>query len=361
MPPESVLNAADVSVILPAFNARATIARALTSIAAQTVKPREVIVVDDGSTDGTFEAAGAAAQGLEGIELKVIRQDNRGAGAARNRAVREAVSSVLAFLDADDEWLPAHLEASLAHMHDGDYVLTAHDGIQVAPDGGESFINCTSRFNQGPDPLVTLYRKGYIDTCTVLARRDAVIKAGGFDETLPNAQDFELWLAILKAPDARFLVFADALSRYHITPGGIMSNTERRLDCCLRIASDYARALKDRPGSPLMHLCYRVLAVHFEAMMSYKERNKFTAALWTLARAPFSMIAHSIRFLFAIPKERTDFLQSRVNSATMNDPCPTLPAFAVPALYLWATVVLGLYLYQFRPLMGGILRALGLG
>ena len=233
MPPETPEAAdhkpgfAPVSVIIPAWRAAGTIERALTSVAGQTLRPNEAVVVDDGSTDGTAEAAEACAGHMNGVALKVVRQKNAGAGAARNRAIAEASQPVLAFLDADDEWLPEHLERSLAVMDAGGHALVAHNGWIVAE--GEATLNdCARRFRETADPYVALYRKGYLDTCTVLVRRDAVIAAGGFDETLGNAQDFEMWLALLAEPKATFAVFDEPLCRYHVTPGTIMSNTARR-------------------------------------------------------------------------------------------------------------------------------------
>src|SRR5690349_17735421 len=93
------------SVIIPAFNAAATVGRAIDSAVSQTLPPVEVIVVDDGSRDDTFSAASKF-----GGNVKVIRQTNAGPGAARNRAVSESTGEWLAFLDADDSWLPHKME-----------------------------------------------------------------------------------------------------------------------------------------------------------------------------------------------------------------------------------------------------------
>ena len=292
MPPEQAAMA-EVSVIIPAYRATGTIVRALKSVAAQTLRPRQVVVVDDGSGDGTLEAARACEAGLGGIELKVLSQDHRGAGAARNRAVTEADQPFVAFLDADDEWLPAKLERSMAHLAAADHVLVAHNGLIV--DNGEETLNdCALRFAQGADPFVTLYRKGYLDTCTVVARRDAVIAAGGFDETLPNAQDFDMWLALLREPGTSFLVFGEALSRYHVTPGSIMSHTGRRLKCCLDIAGRYFPALRNRPrhrpGGALVSLWYRIIAVHGEAARSYRRGGETRAAIRTAAALPLALV-----------------------------------------------------------------------
>src|SRR6185312_11793255 len=93
----------EISVVIPAYNAAAYVGDALASIAAQTCRPAEVIVVDDGSADDT--AAIAAAAGAI-----VIRQPNGGASAARNAGVARARSQWIAFLDADDRWLPEYVE-----------------------------------------------------------------------------------------------------------------------------------------------------------------------------------------------------------------------------------------------------------
>ena len=328
MPPE-----ADVSVIVPAYNAADTIGRALSSIAGQTLKPREVIVVDDGSTDQTMAAAQALGGNMNGVPLHVFAQPNRGAGAARNRALRQARGRYVAFLDADDEWLPEKLERSMAHMADPDMVLVAHDGWIAA--GGTRTLNaCARRFREGADPFVTLYRKGYIDTCAVVARRDRVLAAGGFDESLANAQDFELWLALLNAPGTLFLVFEEPLVLYHVQEGSIMSHTWRRLGCCLEIARRHAPALANHPGSPLASLLYRVLAVHFEAVAAYRSRRLWGRALAAAAALPFNLLAASAAV--ARPGTISFFLS------------------------LWVVAGMAAYLFQFRSFAGPIFGLLGI-
>ena len=89
---------ADVSVIIPAYRAARTIGRALASVAAQSLKPMEAVLVDDGSDDGTAEIAIGLAAEMNGVRLKVIQQNNMGPGAARNRALDEARCSWAAFL-----------------------------------------------------------------------------------------------------------------------------------------------------------------------------------------------------------------------------------------------------------------------
>jgi len=285
MPPDA--DFAPVSVIVPAYRAAATVGRALASIAAQTVKPEEVLVVDDGSKDGTFEAAREMFRCMEGVELVVVRQDNAGAGAARNRAIAEARYPILAFLDADDEWLPRKLERSLAELEMDGRVLVAHNFIR-ASEGTETVVDCVRNFAAG-DPFVSLYRRGYIATSTVVARKSAVDAAGRFDTGLPTAQDFDLWLRMLAPPETRFAVFPDALMRYHVNPTGITANTSRRLACGLDIARRHAPALADRPGGVLPSVWFRTAAVHYEAIRAYGRTGEWGKVLKTAAEAPMAL------------------------------------------------------------------------
>jgi glycosyltransferase involved in cell wall biosynthesis len=256
-----------------------------------------VVVVDDGSPDDTFARAEAMRPRMSDIDLKVIRQDNAGAGAARNRALVEAATPFVAFLDADDEWLPNKLARSMARLGEGNYVLVAHDSVEVR-DGRERRLHCAARFRaHQAAPYVGLYRRGFIDTSTVVVRRDAVAAAGGFDTTLANGQDFALWLAILARPGARFLVFDEVLSRYHITSGSIMSHIERRRRCCMAIALQYAPTLRHHPGSPLASLWFRTVAVHREAVAAHLARHELAGALRAAALAPANLAAATFAYI----------------------------------------------------------------
>jgi len=275
-----------LSVIIPAYKAAQTIERALRSVAIQTLQPTEVIVVDDGSGDGTFEAAENFKGQLPGVDLKVIQQQNLGAGAARNRAIAEATGDWLAFLDADDEWLPDKLETSLSAIQQHDLVLHGHNYLAVNGTD-QMLVDCAARYDAAADPYIGLYRKGYLATSTVVVRRDAVMAAGGFDETLATAQDFDLWLKILKNKDVAFRVEPPVLTRYHVIPGSITSHTKRRLDCSLRIARRHAPGILDH--------CYRTTAVHYEAIAAARGKGHPVAAfgyalhlLWALPVAVFT-------------------------------------------------------------------------
>jgi hypothetical protein len=190
-------------------------------------------------------------------------------------------------------------------------------------------LKCDKNF-QGPgDPFVNLYRKGYIATSAVVARRDAVLGAGGFDEDLPTAQDFALWLTMLKQPGTPFHIFSDALIRYHVTAGSISSHTERRLECCLKIARDF------RPG--FASYMYRVLAVHHEAIAAYLAHGNVAKAVSVFVRIPINLI-----------KWETGTIQMQ----------PAHPLVSA-TLWLWVLGGSAAYLYQFRSFVDPIVRVLG--
>ncbi len=301
---------ADVSVIVAAYQAAGTVTRTLESIAAQTLKPTEVVVVDDGSTDGTFEAAKAYDPHMNGIRLRIVRSEtNQGAGAARNRAIEESTGVYLAFLDADDEWLPEKLERTMAYLEGSVYCLVAHD---YWTGEGDSAVHhdCEERFREGGDPFAALYRKGYIPSCSVVAPRERVIAAGGFDPGLPNAQDFDLWLAMTRDPGSTFLVFGEPLLRYHMGDGGIMSHTARRLSCCLKIAMRYMPDIKRRPGQGLRSVWFRTMALYLEAIRAYGGKRRAGRLLLTVLELPFSLLAMTVFYFLATPPPRGWYLQA---------------------------------------------------
>lgn len=308
MPPETFVREgiADVSVIVPAWRAAATIGRALASVAAQTVAPREVIVADDGSDDGTAAAAERAAQKFAASRFVPLRLPHRGAGAARNAALRSASGALVAFLDADDEWLPAKIERSLAHIGENDVALVSHD-YALAAEGREIPGNCARHFLAARDPARALFVRNFIATSTVVARRDAVMAAGGFDPGLPSGQDYDLWLAMLLAPRVRFRVFPETLARCHVTPGSITSRTWERLRCAMAILERYAPHLRSRAAAPLGAALTRAAVVHYEAATAFLGRNELLAATEATLGFPAALAA-AWRAARRPPWVRPDFL-----------------------------------------------------
>ena len=314
----------DISVVIAAYNAADTIGRAMASVAAQTVKPLEVIVIDDGSTDATSEVASGMQNTMNGIELRLFTQQNAGAGAARNRGLAEAKGTLVAFLGADDAWLAEKVERCMAKLDESNDVLIAHDFIRVEADGIELMVNCAKRFQDADDPFSGLYRHDFIGTSTVVARRNALLAVGGFDESVQPAQDFDLWLRVLAQPGATFTIFGETLSHHHVSARSTTTFSRGRLACMLTIAERHAG---DLAGRNVLNLWFRVLTVHFDAYSAFCASARPIAAVTTIFSLPW-----------------------RLGLSTIKAPIPARPApgWLMAFFWLWVIVGSGGYIYRFQ-------------
>ena len=268
---------ADVTVIMPAYRAASTIERTLSSVAAQTLKPRAIIMVDDGSDDSTMDAAEACRGRLDGIELTLLRQDNAGPGAARNRALADAKTEYVAFLDADDEWLPEKLARAMPKFDDESVVLVSHNYI-LDNNGRETTVDCTRHFNRGASPYLSLFLRNFIATSTVVARRAAVQAHGGFDASLLSAQDYQLWLSIAAKSGARFETFDGVLARCHVMPGSVSSHIGRRRACAVKILEGQLGPLRRRARFPLANALWRTMLIAVETTRMRRGAGNMLAA-----------------------------------------------------------------------------------
>ncbi|MDH6144862.1 glycosyltransferase involved in cell wall biosynthesis [Kitasatospora sp. GP30] len=218
---------APVSVVIAAYNAAPTLGAALASALGQVPRPAQVIVVDDGSQDGTARVAAAFP------EVLVVRQRNQGPSAARNAGIRESNQPWVAFLDADDLWLPGKLARQLAALREhphavllaGDWVRTlSEDGIGAVADHGAEEApgqRALSRVVGYRDVLVL----NRFQTSTVLVRAEVLGRVGGFDPALDGAEDWDLWLRCARHGT---VVKLDApLAVYRDEPGGYSKDLGR--------------------------------------------------------------------------------------------------------------------------------------
>ncbi len=193
-----------VSVIVPLYNSAPHIRRCLDSIAAQSFPDFEAIVVDDGSTDGGADAV----LRYPDPRFRLIRQANAGPGAARNRAIAEARGELLAFLDADDAWLPEYLESSLLLLDQhGPAVAAVTSGYVEYPAGvsrepmwrARGVTDGVHRVTPRTPPLCLVHMLAYMSPCTTVARAEAVRRWGGFHQRnrCCYAEDASLWLKVL--------------------------------------------------------------------------------------------------------------------------------------------------------------------
>lgn len=229
----SVSMNSSVSVIIPAHNAEAYLADAIKSVLAQTTPPNEIIVVDDGSTDRTSDVARSF-----GRQVCYLHQSNAGPAAARNRGVAEARSGWVAFLDADDVWFPTKLEVQLNMLR----TLPAKSVLCSDRLIFEGIVPSPTKHIDDPIPhkqlrVQNMIFRSTVATSSVLAPKDEILNAGGFDPRFPVAEDYALWLKL--ASRLPFIQVCSPLVAYRVTPTGLSQNLERMRDNELRVLEDF--------------------------------------------------------------------------------------------------------------------------
>lgn len=180
-----------LTVVLPAFNSARSLPRAIASVRAQTwAGPTEILLVDDGSTDDTARVAAAAS----GNDLHYIWQPNAGPAAARNRGLEASRGEWVAFLDADDEWLPQKLALQFEGLHAHPDAGFCYGDCTVIEPGGRRYL-----FSSGPAGsalLPALLLGNCLATPTILARRHCFEQTGGFDVELRTGEDWDMWIRL---------------------------------------------------------------------------------------------------------------------------------------------------------------------
>jgi glycosyltransferase involved in cell wall biosynthesis len=230
-----------VTAVIPAYNIEAFIGRAIDSVLSQTRKADEIIVIDDGSTDGT-----AAAIKKYLPQVKYIYQENRGLAGARNTGIRESKCEWVAFLDGDDEWLGRFLELQMGLLERNPqlawtttnyrtYLHAENRGAPlVVPDEARKKLNGREYIEEYFEAY-RLRMGGY--GSTMVMRRASLLEAGLFDERLRFAEDTDMWVRFACRHPAIGYVPEEGAIYYLDRPGSLMlatPNTEKmKVNCGL--------------------------------------------------------------------------------------------------------------------------------
>ncbi|HEU4463878.1 MAG TPA: glycosyltransferase [Gemmatimonadota bacterium] len=181
-----------ISVIVPAFNAESSILETVASVRRQTCRDFEILVIDDGSTDGTL----AALAGVRDDRLRLLSFENGGLSAARNRGIEHSRGEFLAFIDADDLWAPEKLESQLDALRRRPDAGIAYSWTAFVDDGGRFLFAKEPQHFEG-DVYADLLRECFIASgSNVMIRRRCVDSVGPFDVSLRSAEDWEYWLRV---------------------------------------------------------------------------------------------------------------------------------------------------------------------
>ncbi|MGD0735529.1 MAG: glycosyltransferase [Terracidiphilus sp.] len=205
-----------ISTVIPAYNAEEFLHRAIRSAFAQTLKPFEVIVIDDGSTDNSARVATE-------LGARVISIENRGVSAARNLGIQSALGDWIALLDADDLWEPEKLKRQAAGIHPG--IVLSYTGMREFDQNG------IRGEWPGMDPAElrrALRFRNPIPTSSVLMNREMVLAVGGFREDVRHCEDWELWTRLARVGD--FAAVNAPLSLYYVYPQSASSRPAKMLE-----------------------------------------------------------------------------------------------------------------------------------
>ena len=238
-----------VSVIIPVYNSERYISEAVESVLNQTYRNLQVIVINDGSTDGTERALEPYMD-----HINYFFQENRGVAAARNVGIRSSRGRYIAFLDSDDIWMPEKLENQVSYMigHPefkflySDYVYFNDDNLDVK-DSIPLYKNAKPAGCIFHNLVMSSH---FLHTSTVLAKREIIEEVGGFDERFRLGEDYELWLRISAIYDIGYV--EGVFSGYRRHPGSLTANNYnqevpweiRAIEKNLKANPDKARELK---------------------------------------------------------------------------------------------------------------------
>ncbi|MEQ1696637.1 MAG: glycosyltransferase family 2 protein [Hyphomicrobiaceae bacterium] len=258
-----------VSVVIPLYQTQRYIAQALASVLAQTFTKFEVLVIDDGSSDG----GPAIARAVRDPRIRVITQQNRGLAGARNTGIAEALGEVIAFLDADDLWQPTKLERHVAHLLANPAIGVSFAASRFIDDDGAPIgliqkptgnrfeapdIFCRNPVGNGSAPVI---RRATLDAIAFYDPRFERIC--WFDESFRQSEDIECWTRIAATTPWRFGYLDAPLTDYRVNTTGLSANTTKQLETWQRFRAkveSYAPALAASHGDRAQAYQLRYLA-----------------------------------------------------------------------------------------------------
>lgn len=224
-----------ITVVIPLYNKAAHINRAVQSVMNQRHQDFKIIVVDDGSTDD----GGQIVQNITDPRIKLISQSNRGVSAARNRGILEAQTDWIAFLDADDEYLPGFLQRTSAFIsRHPDFFLVATNFLKSNRSGAvleglkeDKIYDYFALFQSQRSP---------VNSSCAVAKRASILKIGGFPEQMQYFEDWSVWMRLSLRGDFGYIV--EPLSIYHVVKNSAAQNVH--IDAFHRDAVDLQETIR---------------------------------------------------------------------------------------------------------------------
>ncbi|MGF1487831.1 MAG: glycosyltransferase family 2 protein [Prochloraceae cyanobacterium] len=297
-----------VSVIVPTYNVEQYIARTISSVLAQTYSNFELLIIDDESPDRSIEIC----QQFKDPRIKIIRQKNRGLAGARNTGIRHAKGDYLAFLDADDLWLPEKLEKHVKHLESSPDVgvsfsrsafIDTEDkelGIYQMPKLKEitaEHLLCRNPIGNGSAPVI---RRQTLKDIKFKENIYGNIEDFYFDDRFRRSEDIECWIRIAIKTNWKIEGIPEALTLYRVNTEGLSANIFKQLDSWEKVIAktrQYApelldrwentarayqlrylarRAVRLRDGKTAIELIFRALKTDFSILIREPRRSFLT-------------------------------------------------------------------------------------
>lgn len=284
-----------VSVVIPCYNCGKYIQQAIDSVKSQTYKGVEIIIVDDGSTDNSKDVILR-----NGNAVTYIFQENKGVSAARNAGIKAARGEYIAFLDADDYWAPEKLEKQLALFEKHREIASVNCGLYVVNERGEIFRTVPLDEMKTKEMLLKellVNNPIHGGGSGVIAKKDCIIAAGMFDETVSGSEDRDLWYRLIKAYNMRFI--REPYVYYRIHAG----NAHGKIEMMMRDQMKFVR--KHQGDYTIPKRLKAVSYSYYDAAMEYDEAGKhfkaFTCTLLSILAFPWQNASlHKVRLLAAV-------------------------------------------------------------
>lgn len=287
-----------VSILVPTYNRRALLLEALDSIAHQSYDDYEVIVIDDGSTDGTAQIFDPPRPKTQ----YVCQPRNAGPAAARNRGLIEAAGQYVTFLDSDDLWRPDFLQRFLDFFKSNPQLMIAYCRMDNVDQNGNATTGNQRRCYAGKI-TESLFCSTFIHTPSVMARREILNEAGGFNADLPVVEDYHLWLRLSLKYEFGFIDEALSLRRRH---GGSLSRHHRCRNLAVRatmLEEFYSNpgaqqsVAPDRAKARLARVFTTAATIHFKARRFQEARQLASRALHYQSRQMRSYVLAALSTL----------------------------------------------------------------
>jgi glycosyltransferase involved in cell wall biosynthesis len=284
-----------VSVIIPNFNCKQYLAKAISSVVRQHNIECEILIIDDGSTDGSVEWLNKLQQSLP--NMRVIKQQNCGVVSVRNKAIELAKGDYIAFLDADDYWTEDKLFNQVTYMQNNRDCVLSFTNYMHVNEQYEPIIDCfsywpeftkfinwnTEGYQNLKSPMDLLLFANVIGTSSVVVKKSAICYVGKFDKSLSSASDWDCWLKLARIGN---VAFSNQVSMgYLMRAGSITANRQNRLTAM--------QIIIDRCKNDIGVVSrFKAKARMLECYSEYYREIGYTFKAFCLATAAFLLFPH---------------------------------------------------------------------